>query len=262
MGSYGIIWLSTGREEQMADIISQLSEQYGSLPAQDLLARAIKTEFPGRIALVSSFGAEAAILLHMVSEIDPSTPVLFLDTGKLFGETKKYRNQLIEKLGLEDVRSITPLPENEAALDPKGVLWASEPARCCYFRKVLPLQRALEGFDAWITGRKQYQSAERAGVPYFELADGRVKVNPLIGWEKTEVDAYFAAHDLPPHPLVAQGYPSIGCMPCTDRVTPDEDPRAGRWRGQAKTECGIHMSPNGLSRHPVSLPAPRTAGCG
>ncbi len=246
----------------MTDVISQLSEQYGALPAQDLLTHTIKTEFPGRIALVSSFGAEAAILLHMVSEIDPSTPVLFLDTGKLFGETKKYRNQLVERFGLTDVRTITPLPENETALDPNGVLWASEPTRCCYFRKVLPLQRALEGFDAWITGRKQYQSAERAGVPYFELADGRVKVNPLIGWTKAEIEAYFKAHDLPAHPLVSQGYPSIGCMPCTDRVAPDEDPRAGRWRGQAKTECGIHMSPTGPVRRAAPVNAPRAAGCG
>lgn len=246
----------------MTDEISRLTKQFDGVAAEKLLAQVMKTEFSGRIALVSSFGAEAAILLHMVATIDPSTPVIFLDTGKLFGETKKYRNQLCNLLGLSDVRSITPLADNEQALDPKGALWASEPNRCCYFRKVLPLQRALEGFDAWITGRKQFQNSDRSSLPFFEMADGRVKVNPLMGWSPEQIEAYFETHNLPPHPLVAEGYPSIGCMPCTDRVAADEDARSGRWRGQNKTECGIHMSPNGGFSSSPPVRAPRSMGCG
>lgn len=246
----------------MQDRINILSDQYRGFDSVELLENVIIKDFGSRIALVSSFGAEAAVLLHMVSTVAPSTPVLFLDTHKLFEETLTYRDQLTEHLGLTNVRTITPLSENEAGLDPKGVLWASEPNRCCYFRKVLPLQRALEGFDAWITGRKNYQNMERVNLPVFELADGRVKVNPLMGWDQGRVGAYFKMHELPPHPLVAKGYPSIGCLPCTDAVKPGEDPRAGRWRGQDKTECGIHLSPNGKITRAHKINAPRSLGCG
>ncbi|NQW01138.1 MAG: phosphoadenylyl-sulfate reductase [Rhodospirillales bacterium] len=246
----------------MTDAINLLSDRYRGLETGELLEELIHAEFPRRVALVSSFGADAAILLHMISTIAPATPVLFLDTKKLFGETLTYRDQLVKQLGLTDVRSISPLPENEAGLDPNGVLWASEPNRCCYFRKVLPLQRALEGFDAWITGRKHYQNEDRANLPIFEMADGRVKINPLLGWRPDQVAAYYKAHSLPPHPLVARGYPSIGCIPCTSPVTADEDPRAGRWRGQAKTECGIHLSADGQITRSVTVQAPRTMGCG
>lgn len=246
----------------MQNNIQSLSERYRDASSLELVKLAVQKEFTGRIALVSSFGADAAILLHMVSTIDPSTPVLFLDTQKLFAETLGYRDALSARLGLTDVRSVKPLPENEAGLDPKGVLWASEPNRCCYFRKVLPLQRALEGFDAWITGRKHFQNSQRAELPTFELADGRVKINPLLGWSAEDVADYFKKHDLPAHPLVAKGYPSIGCQPCTEPVKPGEDPRAGRWRGQDKTECGIHFGPNGQITRANPVREPRTMGCG
>lgn len=246
----------------MMDDITGLSELYGGLAPERLLEQVMTKEFPGRIALVSSFGAEAAVLLHMVAQVNRSLPVLFLDTRKLFGETKKYRDLLVELLGLTDVRTITPLLENEKALDPQGVLWASEPNRCCYFRKVLPLQRALEGFDAWITGRKQYQNTERAQLPVFELADGRIKVNPLMGWGAAQIEAYFEVHNLPEHPKVKEGYPSIGCMTCTDRVAVGEDQRAGRWRGQAKSECGIHLPSSSASGSSMPIRTRRSLGCG
>ena len=246
----------------MQTSITHLSERYIGNDAAELLEKLIGTEFNGRIALVSSFGAEAAILLHMVSTIAPSTPVLFLDTRKLFVETLAYRDQLTERLRLTNVRTIKPLAENEAGLDPNGVLWASEPNRCCYFRKVLPLQRALEGFDAWITGRKSYQNMDRAHLPIFELADERVKINPLMGWDPDRVAQYMKDHDLPSHPLVAHGYPSIGCLPCTEPVKAGEDQRAGRWRGQEKTECGIHLASNGKMSRSTPVNAPRSMGCG
>lgn len=221
-----------------------LAVLYGHLPARELLAEILRHEYRGRVALVSSFGTESAVLLHMVAGIDPATPVIFLDTGKLFGETLGYREELIGQLGLTDVRAVAPDPVRLAAADPDGRLWARDADQCCFHRKVEPLSLALAPFDCWITGRKASQGGTRAGLAAFEAAAGRIKVNPSADWCAAEVDAYFAAHGLPRHPLEADGYRSIGCMPCTDRVAPGEDARAGRWRGQAKTECGIHLPPN------------------
>lgn len=218
-----------------------LDALYGALPTPDLLATAIRRLFPGRIALVSSFGTEAAVLLHLLAAVDRSTPVLFVDTDKLFGETLRYRDRLIDRLGLTDVRTLTPDPARVAELDPGGILWARDPDLCCHVRKVEPLAAGLDGFGAWISGRKRFQSATRARIEIFERDGERIKVNPLARWMPRDLAAYAAAHDLPPHPLVAQGYPSVGCMPCTDRVAPGEDGRAGRWRGSEKIECGIHL---------------------
>ena len=202
---------------------------------------ALAEEFRGRVALVSSFGADSAVLLHLMAEADPAMPVLFLDTGKLFPETLHHRERLVRRLGLRDPRVLRPDPEELSAADPLGGLWNAEPDRCCALRKVGPLNRALAGFDAWISGRKRHQAAGRAALPLFERdAAGRLKANPLAAWSAEALEAYRLAHDLPPHPLVAEGYPSIGCHPCTGRVLPGEDPRAGRWRGRGKTECGIH----------------------
>lgn len=209
--------------------------------ARELLAEMIRYEFPKRIALVSSFGTEAAVLLHMISTIDAGTPVIFLDTGKLFGETLRYRDNLVRRLGLVDVRSMRPDPARLAAEDPGGTLWRGDPDRCCFIRKVEPLERALAGFEAWINGRKRHHGGARAALPVVEAADGRIKINPLASWGPAEIDAYFAAHDLPRHPLEADGYRSVGCLPCSDRALPGEDARAGRWRGRGKTECGIHL---------------------
>ena len=220
-----------------------LVRRYNGAGAEEILRGVIGDDFRGRVALTSSFGAEAAVLLHMVAQIDPATPILFLNTGKLFGETLRYKDELVERLRLTDVRVLTPSPERVDGLDPDGVLWYGNPDMCCYIRKVEPYEDALNGFAATITGRKGFHGGGREGLPVFEGdEDGRVKVNPLARWGKDEIDAYFAAHELPRHPLEADGFLSIGCMPCTDRVAPGEDVRAGRWRGRGKTECGIHVA--------------------
>ena len=220
--------------------LARLRSVYGALQGTALVRAMLLKAFPGRVALTSSFGAEAAVLLHMVATIDPETPVLFLETGKLFEETLAYRDTLVARLGLRDVRSLAPAAYELAALDPDGDLHRTAPDQCCFVRKVAPLDRALSGFDAWITGRKSYQSAGRAGLPSLEAEDGRIKINPLLRWRPADIDAYMDRHGLPPHPLLARGYPSIGCAPCTQAVRDGEDPRAGRWRDCAKTECGIH----------------------
>jgi len=221
----------------------RLDQAFDGVTPEVILERVLLHEFPGRIALVSSFGSESVSLLAMVAAIDPATPVIFIDTGKLFGETLRYRNELIRRLKLTDVRSVQPDPAAVAAQDPKGVLWLSSPDRCCHLRKVEPLERALQGFDCWITGRKRFQGGLRVNLTHAELgADGRIKINPLAGWSRLEIEQYRIARDLPVHPLVADGFFSIGCMPCTDRVTEGEDVRSGRWRGAGKTECGIHLA--------------------
>jgi phosphoadenosine phosphosulfate reductase len=225
----------------LADRAQALNAAYASWSARDLLGSVIHEEFPGRVALVSSFGIEAAVLLHLVASVDPATPVIFLDTGKLFGETLRYRDELIRRLGLRDVRTFVPDASDIAAEDPDGGLWDADPDRCCFIRKVLPLQRALTGFDAWINGRKGHHGGRREGLPKIEAAGGRIKVNALAAWTPADIAAYFAAADLPRHPLEADGFSSIGCMPCSSRTAPGEAARAGRWRGTGKTECGIHL---------------------
>lgn len=220
---------------------SRLSDKFAALDAQALLRLAIANLFPGKIALVSSFGADSAVLLHMIAQIDVKTPVLFIDTGQLFPETLTYRDRLVDHLGLQNMRSVGPDAAELAATDPDRFLWSSDPDRCCGIRKVSPLAAALAPFEAWITGRKRYQGATRATLALFEAEGGRIKVNPLARWNATMLIAYLDRHELPRHPLVAKGYPSIGCVPCTSGVRPGEDPRAGRWRGSGKTECGIHL---------------------
>ncbi|HAM48846.1 MAG TPA: phosphoadenylyl-sulfate reductase [Alphaproteobacteria bacterium] len=221
--------------------LEQLQADYNELAALDLLRVMTQQEFPGRIAVVSSFGAESAILLHLLAQVDPTVPVLFLNTGKLFGETMRYRDRLQERLGLTDLRAIGPHPADRDKLDPDGVLWSQNPDACCDFRKTVPLSRALEGFDAWITGRKRFQTQERADMAPVEQVKDKFRINPLSNWTQQDLDAYMKDHRLPAHPLVREGYLSIGCMACTSKVAPGEDPRAGRWRGQDKNECGIHL---------------------
>lgn len=221
------------------DRAAELDARAGHLSGSALLAAAAE-EFPGRLACVSAFGAESAALLHLVAEVDPSIPIIFLETQKHFPETLMYRDRIAAKLGLKDVRSVKPEPADLEEPDPDGRLWARNPDQCCHLRKVLPLERALSGFDAWITGRKRFQSTTRAELPPVEAADGRVKINPMCDWGKEDVDQLFADTGLPRHPLVHEGYPSIGCLPCTRKPAEDADERDGRWAGSNKTECGIH----------------------
>lgn len=223
-----------------------LNARFAGAPTGAML-RAMLGELAGRLAVVSSFGAESAVLLHLIAQIDPATPVIFVNTQKMFGETLAYRDALAEQLGLLDLREYRPDPRLLAAKDATSLRWSYDPDGCCDLRKVEPLARALGGFDAWISGRKGFQSG-RGGLPRFEIdpenGGGRLKINPLADWDKAALDAYFEEHKLPRHPLEAQGYPSIGCVPCTTTVEPGEDPRAGRWRGWDKNECGIHSPGN------------------
>lgn len=224
---------------------ARLNAQFAGQPTSEWLGTVLRDGLAGRVALVSSFGAESVVLLHLVAQLAPDTAVLFLDTGKHFAETLAYRDDLVARLGLTNLQVLTPDADVLARRDESGLRWSYDPDGCCEIRKVQPLARALERFDASITGRKAFQAASRANLPRFEIdtsdAQGRLKVNPLIDWTAEDIAAYIAAHDLPPHPLVAQGYPSIGCAPCTSKVAPGEDPRSGRWKGWDKTECGIHV---------------------
>lgn len=226
--------------ETAARLAARLAAKFAKLETSRFLRLVIEDLFPGRIALVSSFGADSAVLLHMVAQIDKAAPVLFIDTGVLFQETLAYRDELVARLDLRNVVNITPDAAQLAKEDPENFLWTGDPDRCCEIRKVIPLAKALDGYEAWITGRKQFQARTRAGLALFEADGGRVKVNPLAGWSASEIDAYLSAHALPRHPLVAKGYPSIGCIPCTSPVKPGEDARAGRWRDRGKVECGLH----------------------
>ena len=225
-----------------------LSDRYAGLDGSALLRAVVTEAYPGRTALVSSFGAEAAVLLRLVAEIDPATPVIFLDTGKHFPETLRYVATVSERLGLRDVRRITPSSQDVAESDIDGGLWRQDPDACCRLRKVLPLERALAGFKAWITGRKRFHGGQRGELPLIEAAGGRIKINPLARWSAEDIRDAFARLDLPPHPLSGSGYRSIGCATCTRAIAPDDDVRAGRWDGSGKTECGIHLQPGGIVR--------------
>lgn len=230
-------------EAPVSDRVAELNRRYAHHAAIDVLRHALKDRDVGKVAMVSSFGAESVALLHLVAVVNPNTPVLFLDTEMLFRETLDYQQSVAQKLGLTDVRILHPDPADAARLDPDGQLNVTDPDACCNFRKTVPLTRALDGFDAWITGRKKYQGGARKGLDFFEeeAGTGRIKINPLVHWQRDDTRDYMDNNKLPKHPLVSQGYPSIGCEPCTSKVNPGEDERAGRWRGQDKEECGIHF---------------------
>ena len=221
----------------------RLNRMFRGAETEEWLRAVFEGALVGDIALVSSFGAESAALLHLVSRIDASIPVLFLDTGKHFPETLAYRDELTDRFGLNRVDLYPDLAELEAR-DNTGLRWSYDPDGCCELRKVKPLENALARFDASLTGRKAFQSSTRANLPRFEVdtadAQGRLKINPLIDWDAQRIAAYFEEHDLPRHPLIERGFASIGCSPCTRAIKPGEDPRSGRWAGWDKVECGIH----------------------
>jgi phosphoadenosine phosphosulfate reductase len=227
--------------DRFLTLAARLDAELRHAHPRTVLAAAVET-FGDKLALVSSFGAESAVLLHLASKVKPDIPVLFLDTGMLFGQTLDYRRQLAAKLGLTDVRDLRPAYQDLATADPEAKLWQTDTDACCHVRKVLPLDRALAEFDGWVTGRKRFHGGARLALPVVEQADHQVKFNPLANWTKEDLDAYAAEYDLPAHPLVAQGFPSIGCWPCTKPVEEGQDVRAGRWAGSEKTECGIHVA--------------------
>jgi phosphoadenosine phosphosulfate reductase len=218
------------------------AERLAGLDGRDLLRALLGGRLAGRVAMVSSFGAESAVLLDMISQIDPATPVIFLDTRKLFPETLAYRDALRDRLRLTDVRTVRPDPRDLDRLDPDGALWSRDPDLCCHIRKTEPLDRALRGFDAWITGRKRFHGDGRKNLPTveFESPTGRLKINPVVSWTLADIRRHMAERDLPAHPLLGEGYASIGCVPCTRPVGPGEDVRGGRWSWLEKSECGIH----------------------
>jgi phosphoadenosine phosphosulfate reductase len=234
-----------------SDVTALVATKIATMDTKRFLRLVIEDIFPGKIALVSSFGADSAVLLHMVAEIDEALPVLFIDTGVLFPETLTYRDDLIARLGLTNSIRLRPNPDPLVQEDPESFLWARDPDRCCHIRKVLPLAEGLDGFDAWITGRKRFQAETRANLPLLETDEGRIKVNPLANWSSQDIDRYLETHNLPRHPLVAKNYLSIGCIPCTTPVKPGEDPRSGRWRDKGKVECGLHTQ--GLDNVPVDV---------
>ena len=261
--------MQTRAKENIEQKYKRLTEQYGEADGDMILRAMIEQEFPERICVVSSFGAESAILLHKVAQIDPTVPIIFLNTGKLFGETLRYRDRLQAQLGLADIRAIAPHKDDLAATDAAGDLWQKSTDKCCYIRKVLPQARALRGFEAVITGRKRFQTNARRNMAYIEMENGatnpiattdmtpdiagraaqaggtesiqRIRINPLAEHDLPALNAYMEAHKLPRHPLVKDGYLSIGCMPCTDKVTAGGDYRSGRWADEEKEECGIHQ---------------------
>jgi phosphoadenosine phosphosulfate reductase len=227
---------------EVATRVAALNARYRHHSATAVLEHALKDDDLGRVALVSSFGAESVVLLHLVSVIAPETPVLFIDTRMLFAETLEYQRELADKLALCDIRTIRANPARVNFEDPDGTLHQFSTDSCCNVRKVEPLERALSKFDGWITGRKRFQASTRQAVEFFEAeGDLRIKVNPLAHWGREDLEEYMVENRLPRHPLVAKGFPSIGCAPCTSAVKPGEDPRAGRWRGSEKVECGIHF---------------------
>jgi phosphoadenosine phosphosulfate reductase len=234
-------------QESLSERAEALSRRYRDADATNLLRDMIEIEFPGRIAVLSSFGAESALLLALVAEIDPAIPVIFLDTGKIFPETIQYISQVETRLGLTNIRRSGPDPTALADRDPAGELWQFDPDACCALRKVEPMMAGLQGIEALISGRKRYHSALRHFIPRFEAGGGVIKIDPIADWSRDRVDAEFTLRALPRHPLEALGYPSIGCMPCTAPVGAGEDIRAGRWAGQAKTECGIHAMRRSVS---------------
>ena len=225
---------------------NDILEAYAGVEGRDLV-RAFARDFKDRIALLSSFGAESSVLLHMVSEVDRNIPVIFLDTLKLFPETIVYRDRLVRELGLRDVRVMQPNVADLENDDPAGTLHLSNPDWCCNIRKTFPMEKAFKGFDVMISGRKRFHGASRADLKSISFDDRRIKIEPLAAFSALDLQGYMVQHQLPSHPLKLAGYHSIGCAPesCTSKGGTADNPREGRWMGQEKIECGIHFTANG-----------------
>jgi phosphoadenosine phosphosulfate reductase len=222
--------------------VAAFTERLAHATPPEIVAAAAHA-MPGGLAVVSSFGTESAVLLKFVADVDRSLPVLFLDTLWQFKETLAYRDALVERLGLTDIRTITPSPSALATQDPKNDLCVRDREACCGIRKVEPLANELTAFDGWLSGRKRYHGGERAALPVVEADGPRLKFNPLAPLTRAELNGMFAAARLPRHPLEAIGFSSIGCVPCTHRPAAGAGLRDGRWSGLGKTECGIHSGP-------------------
>lgn len=219
-----------------------LNARYRHHGAISVLEGALKAHEAGDIALVSSFGAQSVVLLHMVSVLDRDLAVLFIDTQMLFPETLTYQREICEQLGLTNLHIITPQKADIKYHDPLGDLHEFDSDSCCGLRKTKPLNAALAPYKGWISGRKRFQGASRADLEHFDSDGTRLKINPLAHWDPSDIITYMEENRLPKHPLIAKGFPSIGCAPCTSTVAEGEDPRAGRWRHSKRVECGIHLA--------------------
>lgn len=231
--------MSTAERALQATRLNDLLQD--ALPAE-VISAAVDAVGRDRLAVISSFGTQSGALLKIVADVDPNIPVIFIDTGWMFAETLQYRDALVDQLHLSNVRSVLPQTATLERLDPEADLWSANPDLCCKLRKIDTLHTAMTDFDASINGRKRFQAATRADIPIVELDGGQLKFNPFAQMTLRDIELIYATAKLPQHPLVASGFSSFGCMPCTSRTLPGEDPRAGRWRGRAKTECGIHRS--------------------
>jgi phosphoadenosine phosphosulfate reductase len=240
----------SGLTLQSADGAAQAEEWSRELegrPAEEIVHWAVD-RFGDGLVIGSSFGKDSLVIVDIARRLRPEIPVLFLETGYHFAETLEFRDRLRSEthLNIVDVRPALSVPEQDAAFGRE--LFARSPDQCCDMRKVAPLRRALTGRRAWLTGVRRSQHPQRAGTPVVEWQEltedgnGLFKVNPLVAWSLADVEAYLVAHDLPRHPLWAKGYPSVGCAPCTAPVAAGESERAGRWKGQGKIECGIHVA--------------------
>lgn len=236
--------MQTTASIELEEKARRLNSALTGMSAQQMLSRLLHGGVAGRVAVISSFGAEAACLLSLVASKDPATPVVFLETRKHFSETLGYVDDLMDQLGLTTLVRARPSLRSLSADDPDGELHHSDPDRCCYLRKTLPMVGVLSNFDCVLTGRKRFQTKDRERMDVVEVQETWLRVNPLHDWSHEQVTSYLRDHDILQHPLVAQGYPSIGCAPCTQ---PSSDVRGGRWAGTDKTECGIHITADGTT---------------
>ena len=233
----------------------KLNGEFESKPSEDLIRWAVQ-EFKPDLAMSTSFGAESAVLLHLVTQIHPTIPVLFTNTGFHFKETLEHRDRLVKQLNL-NLRELKPEMPTEEFLAKNGKLYERDPDSCCAQNKIAPFEKALKDYKAWITGIRHNQAATRRTAQFVEnYRDKLVKVNPLLNWTGKMLWDYAKKYDLPYHPLWEKGYLSIGCSPesCTRPVQLGEDPRAGRWAGKNKVECGIHTFLETEKQEPVAKP--------
>ncbi|MBI1977778.1 MAG: phosphoadenylyl-sulfate reductase [Candidatus Omnitrophica bacterium] len=244
--------------------LEKLNAQFEKSQPAEILRWAID-EFKPKVALSSSFQTESVVLLHMVSKIDPSIKVLFLETGWHFQETLEFKKEVVKRFGLTNVVELKADPKKREALGQEtgGKPYEMNPDQCCYMNKVEPLQEALKGLEAWISGIRRSQSKTRKEIKIVEEYQGGLfKINPLANVTSGDIWWYIKEHKLPQHPLFEQGYLSIGCWPCTKPAQPGDDERSGRWAGKEKTECGIHtfMKPKRAAKKEMETQAEKQEG--
>lgn len=237
---------SAAARQWTQETIQPYEDELAHYQPEELLRWAVAM-FAPHLALATSFGPSGIVIMHMMAALRPQTTIFYLDTALLFPETYALRDQLAERLGLQFTRVATPLSLDEQADQFGPDLWQTDPDQCCHLRKVIPLRRFLAHHQAWITGIRRDQGGGRASIQpiAWDYANHLVKLNPLAHWSREQVWAYIHKHDLPYNHLHDEGFASIGCIPCTRAIQTGEAERDGRWAGQDKNECGIHIQPDG-----------------